>query len=834
MAKPLCTRVKYSSKEWKMNENEFNNAIRDLAERICKARLKRKKVLVLVGAGISIPAGPEGVPSLTQIFDHFYEETERTEEGNPQWERLRSDQLNERTIRDLYPEIIRTTAWRNTHRWLWEVVKKAEPTDAHKVIAQLCKNGYIDYVFSLNYDDLFEKAEKEVSGDKIFNPIKVPENLTRSMREPKRRGTPLIKAHGDLFMFICPHDGTIIPITRTTSADDEIFEGHQECPRCGTQIAPHAMLPDGTKLKSKNFISSMSAKKQELDLLICIGFSGRFDSHIVDMVKTFTHFEIETYNIDPEPREMLSILGHTGIIKTTANKAFNALNMELQRTKEYRNDNADINPDFVDIFFDPIYKNIKLTDIEKKICYTELFRRLQGIHQLGLKYCKFIGANHTRFEHSIGVMQVADEMYMSLKYITDSVSEKIKLKPDIRRNKIERQILRLAALLHDVGHVSFGHVGEEILKEDFSEKFSHETFSGYILSQLMKVIKPDSRTDPYEWHDLLPIEGNLCYTWRDLSDLMVGESGIKVLDKIIKSTFDADKIEYLLRDSRMTGKDYGTELDKSSLFDNLIVNDDNDLVIGEDAVSALERIAEARYHMYKEVYFDTDVRGYETLLKKVLKAWVAGKRDDEGKRIISFDRMEKIAEYLFRNDLWLIDRILDDIRADFKTATKNRETGGSSGYEIFRNDEQRKFARRALGIIKGEEPLPKRLLIEVIHKHKDKMKKIMEKLPFEIETKRYFLDKVVIDTYTFAPYKKGEEPRILTHEYDINQENSLLKEKDLRECSQFIDTLSRSYEYKIRVYLMDKSLENSVLDEISTFLKGEGIREDEWEVKEYE
>ncbi len=712
--------------------------------------------------------------------------------------------------------------------------KKAEPTEAHKVIAELCRDGYIDYVFSLNYDDLFEKAEKEVRGDKIFNPITAPENLTRSMKEPKRRGTPLIKAHGDLFMFICPNDGKIIPIPRTISPDDEIFEGHQECPTCGTRIAPHTMLPDGTKLKSENFISSVSEKKREFDLLICIGFSGRFDSHIVDMVKTFTSFEIVTYNIDPEPREMLSILGHKGIIKTTADKAFNALKEELQRIKGYRIYNTDVNLDFVDIFFDPVFKNIKLTDIEKKICYTELFRRLQGIHQLGLKYCKFIGANHTRFEHSIGCLQVADEMYMNLKYITDKDTEKIRLKPDIRRNKIERQFLRLAALLHDVGHVSFGHVGEEILKEEFGQKFSHETFSGYILSQLMEAIKPDSRTDPYEWHDLLPIEGNLCYTWRDLSNLMVGKSGIKVLDKIIKSTFDADKIEYLLRDSRMTGKDYGTELDKSSLFDNLIVNDDNDLLIGEDAVSALERIAEARYHMYKEVYFDTDVRGYETLLKKVLKAWVAGKRDDEGKRIKSFNRMEKVEEYLFKNDLWLIDQILGDIRADFETAKTNRERGGSSGYEIFRNNEQREFARRALSIIKGEEPLPKRLLIEVIHKHKDKMKKIMENLPYEIETKRYFLDNVVIDTYTFAPYKKEEEPRILTHEYDINQENSLLKEKDLRECSQFIDTLSRSYEYNIRVYLMDKSLENSVLDEISTFLKGEGIGKDEWAVKEYE
>lgn len=57
-----------------MNENEYKEDMKDLAERICKARLKRKKVMVLVGSGISLSAEPEGVPSLAQIFDHFYVE----------------------------------------------------------------------------------------------------------------------------------------------------------------------------------------------------------------------------------------------------------------------------------------------------------------------------------------------------------------------------------------------------------------------------------------------------------------------------------------------------------------------------------------------------------------------------------------------------------------------------------------------------------------------------------------------------------------------------------------------------------------------------------------
>jgi len=57
-----------------MSENEYKEDMKDLAERICKARLKRKKVMVLVGSGISLSAEPEGVPSLAQIFDHFYVE----------------------------------------------------------------------------------------------------------------------------------------------------------------------------------------------------------------------------------------------------------------------------------------------------------------------------------------------------------------------------------------------------------------------------------------------------------------------------------------------------------------------------------------------------------------------------------------------------------------------------------------------------------------------------------------------------------------------------------------------------------------------------------------
>ncbi len=119
---------------------------------------------------------------------------------------------------------------------------------------------------------------------------------------------------------------------------------------------------------------------------------------------------------------------------------------------------------YVSSIRDPVYGTIPITECEQDVLRLPIINRLRGIKQLGLAYLAFPGANHTRFEHSLGAMHVASLMCQGL-----GISEHV------------TQLIRLAALLHDVGHPPFSHSIElafNMFKEDFkdipTEKFSHE------------------------------------------------------------------------------------------------------------------------------------------------------------------------------------------------------------------------------------------------------------------------------------------------------------------------------------------------------------------------
>jgi HD superfamily phosphohydrolase/NAD-dependent SIR2 family protein deacetylase len=604
-----------------MNENKYKKSIEELAKRMWEARRKRKRIMILAGSGISKDGG---VPLFGEIFDHFHEECRETGYSNENWKHLPDfERLSPADI----DQLILSEPWKKTVEWLRSKIDKAHPTEAHKIIADLCGEEYVDYIFSLNYDDLFER----VCGDKV-ECIKLPERLRGLLLEEPKTKPYLVKVHGDKSMVICLGCGhpSLTPATATTSLE--------RCPECGKSLIPYILLPDSAKVHGRNFIDLLINRAEYFDLIVTVGFSGRHDPHVMEMLKYFQSKNVVICNIHPRVKEQPL---RTQIeIPDKADEIFSKLKEELNRLGK---PSWDITPK-PSSFFDSVYKKIELTDIEKDICFNEAFLRLKGIHQLGLKYCKFISANHTRFEHSIGTMKVADEMYLRLKCIDREGN----LKSDDRRNAEERQFLRLAALLHDIGHVWFGHLGEEVMKEVWGNE-SHEKFLEKVIDKSFK----DTLNNHLK-----------TYTLNDLIRLIQGISGIKVLEKIIKSTFDADKIEYLLRDSRMTGREYGVEVDKDTLFDNLVVDDEGELYISEEAVSALERIAEARYHMYKEVYADFDVRGYESLFKKALDGWIRYKRLD-GKVLDD----PELVKFLLKKD----EEILRDMEKDLQENIKRDE-----------------------------------------------------------------------------------------------------------------------------------------------------------------
>lgn len=227
---------------------------------------------------------------------------------------------------------------------------------------------------------------------------------------------------------------------------------------------------------------------------------------------------------------------------------------------------------FVGRVLDNVHGFIEYTRTEECIINTLLFKRLQSIKQLSIVNWVFPGSEHTRYIHSLGVMYVADKIAIKLELTDD-----------------ERKIVRLAGLLHDIGHYPLSHVGEKPYKE-MLEEFPQKDFCQEINIQTAREIE-DSFTEkvPYEFmkkrkkyhHE--QIGADIVLNNNEIKDLIVEECGPKapyiiadmivgnversgtdpLLVQILHSELDADGIDYLMRDAMFSGTSFGAfELDQ--------------------------------------------------------------------------------------------------------------------------------------------------------------------------------------------------------------------------------------------------------------------------------
>src|SRR5713226_1749419 len=232
---------------------------------------------------------------------------------------------------------------------------------------------------------------------------------------------------------------------------------------------------------------------------------------------------------------------------------------------------------------DPIHGYIKITKEERELIDSIFVQRLRRIHQLAGAYLVYPGGVHSRFEHVIGTMHVAG-------LIGRSLASKAGLHDD------DIQELRIAALLHDVGHGPFSHLFEEVLSE--KSHLSHEDISQRIVSES-------------EIADVLRRNG---YQPAKISKLCVGKSkGQPFLNQVVAGGLSADMMDYLLRDTYFTGVEYG-KVDIQRVIDSLGVSSDGHLMLERAALYAFEALLIARYEMFKAVYFHRTVRAAELML----------------------------------------------------------------------------------------------------------------------------------------------------------------------------------------------------------------------------
>ena len=243
--------------------------------------------------------------------------------------------------------------------------------------------------------------------------------------------------------------------------------------------------------------------------------------------------------------------------------------------------------------YDIIHGNIVIEELAQKIIDTEEFQRLRNIKQLGCCNFVFPGAVHTRFEHSIGVYHLAKKYIDILNVDNQYFTPK------------EKECIAIAGLIHDIGHGPYSHLFDEL----FSEDKNHEYRSGELFKQMN-------------------IKYGLGFTEDEVLNIIhyIYPKNIQVSDKerykyqIISNNngIDVDRFDYLIRDIKMTGLNYGIEYERIMNHSKI---ENHEIIYSEKVKTNIDEFFRIRLIMYKEVYNHRTVRGIEFMMKDFIKLY---------------------------------------------------------------------------------------------------------------------------------------------------------------------------------------------------------------------
>ena len=228
------------------------------------------------------------------------------------------------------------------------------------------------------------------------------------------------------------------------------------------------------------------------------------------------------------------------------------------------------------LIVDAIHGDIHLTDLERRVIDTASFQRLRHLKQLGMAQVTYPNATHTRFAHSIGVLGIMER-------ITQLAKEPLELS--------DEQIvdIRLAGLLHDVGHYPYSHLMERVDKVQLTEEVVDTKTPRTLDASIEKY--PDHE-DVGEMillnqTDLVEAIGGIESAER-VAKLFTKSSEDAQLSKLISSSLDMDRLDYLLRDAHAAGVAFG-RIDLPYLLNNFCISNDGMVGVSDKALSAVEQ-----------------------------------------------------------------------------------------------------------------------------------------------------------------------------------------------------------------------------------------------------
>ncbi|MBP1928745.1 HD superfamily phosphohydrolase [Methanolinea mesophila] len=239
------------------------------------------------------------------------------------------------------------------------------------------------------------------------------------------------------------------------------------------------------------------------------------------------------------------------------------------------------------IIKDPVHGYIDVADFVLPLLDSPLLQRLRYVKQLGFSFLVYPGANHTRFEHSLGTM-----------YLSDLMARQLQLDEE------EQKLVAAAALLHDIGHGPFSHAIEPLM----------EDLLGYPHHYIRPLLEDPYTRDALEGQGISPA---------DLVSLIDGDHP---LSGIIHGELDVDRMDYLLRDAHYTGAPYGT-VDAHRLIRSTLRAKDQ-IVLHESGINAAESLLIARTLMRPAVYYHHVSRIAEMMFLLSVTAHLSGNRGE--------------------------------------------------------------------------------------------------------------------------------------------------------------------------------------------------------------
>jgi uncharacterized protein len=268
------------------------------------------------------------------------------------------------------------------------------------------------------------------------------------------------------------------------------------------------------------------------------------------------------------------------------------------------------------IYRDPVHNIIPLRDdtAEEKLMIrlidTAEFQRLRRIKQLGLGLFTYQGAEHSRFTHSLGALHLMTR-------ILDQLSDETEIAPE------DRAAARAAALLHDVGHGPFSHAMEKVLG------VHHEQMTMNAVTAAETALNATLKSFSAE----MPLR---------VASIVDGTFKPVALAQLVSSQLDVDRMDYLLRDSLMTGAKYGF-YDLEWIINALQIDQEADRIyVSARGLHAVEEYLQARYYMFRQVYFHRTLRSAEAVLRSALRRAVELIRNGRDVWCVELSAFEKM------------------------------------------------------------------------------------------------------------------------------------------------------------------------------------------------